>query len=264
MKTDLWRSDLYDNHHQFVSAYGKDIVSLLDPKQEEYILDAGCGTGDLTNDIAQSGAIVHGIDQSSNMIEAAKGKYPALSFSVNDILHLQDENTYDAFFSNAVLHWINRPQEALENIYQSLKSKGRMVVEFGGKGNVENIRQAIHQNYHKLYPDFEPLQEPWYFPSIGEYTAQMEKANFSVVQAVHYKRPTPLQGEDGLRNWMKMFAHSMLVDLTYEEKERLFDAVEQQLKPVLYQNQQWMADYYRLQVIAIKPSFSSNVSREKT
>ncbi|MEO8721690.1 MAG: methyltransferase domain-containing protein, partial [Ginsengibacter sp.] len=73
-----WDSTLYDTQHSFVSKYGEDVVQLLNPQPGETILDAGCGTGDLTAMIASSGAIVEGIDLSKEMIHQAKEKFPEL------------------------------------------------------------------------------------------------------------------------------------------------------------------------------------------
>ena len=41
-----WDSILYDEAHGFVSKYGEEILSYLNPKPYESILDLGCGTGD--------------------------------------------------------------------------------------------------------------------------------------------------------------------------------------------------------------------------
>ena len=52
-------------------------------------------------------------------------------------------NEFDAVFSNATLHWVKPPIQALRCIYQSLKQGGRFVAEFGGKGNVQTIVDEI-------------------------------------------------------------------------------------------------------------------------
>src|SRR5690625_999116 len=103
---DEWNPNLYDTKHSFVSKYGKDLVNLLAAKENECILDLGCGTGDISNLIQDSGAHVLGVDSSSKMIQQAKYKYPHIPFEVGDANQLQYENKFNAVFSNATLHWI--------------------------------------------------------------------------------------------------------------------------------------------------------------
>lgn len=249
---DFWEANVYDKKHAFVSNYGMELVDLLSPGKTEKILDVGCGTGDLSFRIAENGAQVDGIDMSPNMIEWARKKYPSLSFKVVNLYELPQTNKYDAIFSNAVLHWVTDPMKALENFYRSLRQGGRIVAEFGGKDNVRQIRKAIHAAYQELFPFASPLKEPWYFPSMGEYTMLLEKAGFTVHYAKYYSRPTPLEGKDGISNWLFQFAASMLEHLSDREKKDLIHEVENRLHPVIFQNGQWIADYCRLQVMAVK------------
>jgi len=58
MSQDFWNSALYEKNHAFVWQCGEALLELLDPKAGEQILDLGCGTGQLTEKIAQSGAFV--------------------------------------------------------------------------------------------------------------------------------------------------------------------------------------------------------------
>ncbi len=104
-----WNANLYDAKHGFVWKYGSDVVSLLAPQPGERILDLGCGTGHLTAQIAESGARVVGVDQSPEMVLAARAAYPKLKFEVADARELKFDQEFDAVFSNAVLHWIHEP-----------------------------------------------------------------------------------------------------------------------------------------------------------
>ena len=67
-----WNAGLYDDKHSFVSQYGEALISWLKPQEGERILDLGCGTGKLANEIAGFGAVVTGIDASAEMINKAK------------------------------------------------------------------------------------------------------------------------------------------------------------------------------------------------
>nr|WP_263323531.1 class I SAM-dependent methyltransferase [Neobacillus sp. Marseille-Q6967] len=246
---DQWNASLYDLKHSFVSKFGNDLVDLLAPKKGEKILDLGCGTGDLANKLSELEVIVLGIDKSENMVHQAQKKYPKLSFMVSDAINLDFEEEFDAVFSNATLHWVKPPNKALDGIYRSLKHGGRFVAEFGGKGNVQTITDEIT---HQLKNYQQTPQFPWYYPSIGEYTTLMEQAGFRVTFAHHYDRPTPLEGDNGLRNWIEMFALGMFEGISENIKEQVLSKVENNLKPLLIKDGIWMADYKRIRVIGIK------------
>src|SRR5215472_3101278 len=101
-----WNSKLYQESHSFVWQYGQDVLKLLAPQAGERILDLGCGTGQLTADIARSGAEVLGVDYSAEMIAGARKNFPAIRFEVAEASCLGFEEAFDAVFSNAVLHWV--------------------------------------------------------------------------------------------------------------------------------------------------------------
>lgn len=247
-----WNSQLYDEKHQFVSAYGEGVVELLAPKKDERILDLGCGTGDLANKLFSLGANVIGADYSQSMVEQAEHKYPHIPFFVKDAVHLGFESEFDAVFSNAVLHWIKQPEQVLESVYKSLGNGGRFVAEFGGQYNVKKITDSIVSELKKLGYSMSKADFPWYFPSIGEYTTLMEKAGFRVVFAAHIDRPTRLDGTNGLINFLVMFADVFFIDVSESDKQTVLQNVEKDLKNTLFHDDHWIADYKRIRVMGIK------------
>ena len=60
-----WNTAQYDDKASFVWKYGEGVIELLAPRAGELILDLGCGTGHLTNKIADLGAKVIGLDNHS-------------------------------------------------------------------------------------------------------------------------------------------------------------------------------------------------------
>lgn len=249
---DQWNANLYDIKHSFVSSYGNFLIDLLAPKNGEKILDLGCGTGDLAKKLHDLGTEVTGVDKSSNMVSAAVKKYPEISFRVADATDLPYRNEYDAVFSNATLHWVKDPKKALESIYNSLKENGRFVAEFGGKGNVQTIAQEMIYQLQLGGFGYQKEQNPWYYPSIAEYSTLMEEVGFRVTFAQHIDRPTPLEGEEGLRNWMDMFGNAFFQGITEEQKKLVQSKVEDNLREKLYQDGKWVADYIRIRVVGVK------------
>lgn len=249
---DYWDANLYDRNHCFVSSYGNSLIELLDPQQGEKILDLGCGTGDLANELNNASVDVLGIDRSKNMIKKAQSKYPHINFQVGDATNLDYECEFDAVFSNATLHWIKRPKQVLSCIYKSLKPGARYVAEFGGKGNIETIANEIIRQLGNLGVEYDPDTFPWYYPSIAEYASLMESVGFRVTFARHYDRPTPLKGKDGLKNWIEMFGIHMLQGVNETKKKEIITKVKNSLKTVLYKENNWIADYKRIRIMGIK------------
>lgn len=248
-----WNAQLYDSKHSFVSQFGTSLVELLSPKSGESILDLGCGTGHLTDKIAAFGAEVIGIDSASTMIEQARHHYPNLRFEVADATDLQFQEQFDAVFSNAVLHWIREPEKVVAGVQRALKPGGRFVAEFGGKGNVNAVIRAISYAMEAVgYPVDEAIN-PWYFPSIGEYGTLLEQQGLELTFATLFERPTLLDdGDQGMQNWIKMFGNSFLQILPADKQTEVLANIENQLRPTLYQEGTWFADYKRIRVMAIK------------
>ena len=253
--THIWQSDHYDNKLDFVSELGKGVVELLAPTCDEKILDLGCGTGELAHLIARSGAIVSGMDLSESMIKTAKEKYPHINFLVGNGENFQLTEQVDAVFSNAALHWMTNPRNVLECVWNTLKNEGRFVAEFGGKGNVETVIQAISKVLDKDYSIDASKLNPWYFPSIAEYSTLLEQQGFHVVYAIHFERPTRMKdGEQGLSHWLKGFADNFFRSFTSAEKEKVIDKICAEARNELFENEDcWYVDYKRIRIIAIKP-----------
>ncbi|HVW36746.1 MAG TPA: methyltransferase domain-containing protein [Pirellulales bacterium] len=248
-----WNAGLYDQRHSFVYQHGADLLELLAPQAGERILDLGCGTGHLTAQIAGLGAAVLGLDASAEMIAEARRNHPQLSFGIADATQFQVAESFDAVFSNAVLHWVRPPERAVERIAAALKPGGRFVAEFGGKGNVASIVAAAAQAVSAVLGRDAGDVNPWYFPSVGEYASLLEANGLEVRYAALFDRPTPLEeGEQGMANWLTMFGAPCFAMLAEADRPRaVADAVER-ARPKLYRDGQWTADYRRLRVVATK------------
>lgn len=246
--SDNWNADLYAGKHSFVWKLSSSLIDTLAPKAGERILDIGCGTGQLTAKIAESGAEVIGIDQSANMLEEARRLFPHLQFDQKDAHDFGYAESFDAVFSNATFHWIKQPEKVIHCIQQVLKPNGRLVVEFGGKGNVHHLVASMESASHSLFG--EPISHPWYFPSISEFSSLLDQSGLEVTQAMLFDRPTPLEGEEGLRNWIKMFGTHWLSQISSTQHPEFFELVENYARSYLFQQGQWYADYRRLRVTA--------------
>ncbi|HEY1424381.1 MAG TPA: methyltransferase domain-containing protein [Candidatus Acidoferrum sp.] len=248
-----WNANLYDAKHGFVWENAKAVTALLAAKPGERILDLGCGTGALTADIAATGADVVGVDRSGEMIEEARKKFPNLHFGVCDARSLPFAGEFDAVFSNAALHWIPEAERVVEGVARALRPGGRFVAEFGGKGNVCKVLRALDAALTQL--GISPAgANPWYYPSVAEYSTLLEKHGLEVREAALFDRPTKLEdGERGFSNWITMFCESFLERVPNAKREDFLRAVEQAARPTLWKSDHWELDYRRLRISAWKP-----------
>lgn len=248
-----WNARLYDDKHAFVFKYGEDLVEDLAPRAGERILDLGCGTGYLTHLIAQKGATVTGIDNSPTMIEMADNMYPGLNFLVRSATDFDFDTPFDAIFSNAVLHWVLDKEAAIECIYRNLRPGGRLILEMGGKGNVEEILVATRKvlTRHGFYNN--AATQLWYFPSLGEYSTLLEKRGFRIRNAAHFDRPTELKDtEAGIKDWLRMFANAFFRNIPDTSVDTILGEIQEAVRQTNYRGHKWYGNYKRLRIEAIR------------
>ena len=255
-----WDAKLYNEKHSFVYEYGKDLIELLNPKDDECILDLGCGSGQLTAEISKKAKMVIGMDSSQDMIQNARLNFPELEFELGDATDFHLDTVFNSVFSNAVLHWVTDFESAISCRYSNLIPGGKIVLEFGGKGNVQTIIEQLRKALNKKGYTNQSNLHLWYFPSISEYTTHLEKAGFEVVFAQLYDRPTELSDEkNGIKDWISMFGSTFFIGVSTIDKEEILSEVQEVLKPVLLREGKWYADYKRLRVIAVKKTSSPKV-----
>jgi trans-aconitate methyltransferase len=248
-----WDSTLYDESFGIITQLGAGVVELLAPRPGERIVDLGCGTGGLTVQIATAGAEVVGIDASEAMIARARELYPDLRFEVAKGEDFTVESPVDAVFSSAALHWMWPPQEVAASVARALKPGGRFVAEMGGKGNIATITGAIYQALAEEGVSPEQVRNPWYFPSIGEYSSLLERAGFEVVLMQLFDRPTPLDDcPNGVADWLRMFGGAFLAAVPDTRRAHVQERVNELTRPLLEREGRWVADYRRLRFVAVR------------
>jgi trans-aconitate methyltransferase len=251
-----WDAKGYDNRFSFVTTYGEALVDRLDPQAGEHVIDLGCGTGHLTAQIAQRGAVTEGLDADPQMLSEARATYPQLVFREADARSFAVAAPVNAVFSNATLHWIPErdQQRVLDTVHRALQPGGRFVAEMGGAGNVAAILAAVAQARasHGLPERTEP---PWCFPTPAEQAARLERAGFRVRSVEHFDRPSALSPGDTTANWLGMFGVGLLSDVPADQRQSLLAEVDRLTAPDLQASDgSWHADYVRLRWYATAAS----------
>jgi trans-aconitate 2-methyltransferase len=138
-----------------------DLLARVGAELPDYVVDLGCGPGNLTTLLAERWphAAVCGVDSSPQMIEAARKLIPAgaprpsgsgpvltshapgLSFMVDDIRHWEPQSLPDVIVSNAVLQWVPGHRELLVRWADQLADGGWLA--FQVPGNYDQPSHAI-------------------------------------------------------------------------------------------------------------------------
>lgn len=246
-----WDANTYTEKFHFVHQYGRKLFGLLDEIKGKTVIDLGCGNGALTKQLSDMGANVIGMDASAKMLEIARMNYPKLCFMQMDATEFSVNEKVDIVFSNAVLHWIEKERQmnVLYNIADSLKVGGVFVCEFGGACNNAKIHHALAEVFANRGLAY---KMPFYFPTIGEYAPLLEKVGLKVQYATLFDRLTELGGEDGLAEWIKMFVKRPFENVSDDKANDMIQEAIALLKPDLYQNKRWYADYVRIRFRAMK------------
>jgi trans-aconitate 2-methyltransferase len=178
-------------------AWGRTVTARLAPVAGERILDLGCGTGRLTEEIAaRPGIFVVGLDRSAAMLQEAasrqaRGQTPALDSRTGpayvraDGAALPFLEAFDAVFSAATFHWITDHERLFTTIHHALKKGGRLVAQAGGAGNLELLygrarRLMQSPRYERFYTAW---AEPCHFENVSDTEARLERAGFQDLEA---------------------------------------------------------------------------------
>ena len=229
-----WDACDYANHSSVQQKWAKELISKLGLRGNESLLDIGCGDGKVTAEIStylQAGFVM-GIDSSEEMISLANKTfpsdvYPNLSFLNQDARKLTFYQKFDVVFSNAVLHWVLDHRPVLKGINQSLKPRGRVVVQMGGKGNasrvVEAVNEIVTKDEWKAY--FEKFSFPYGFYAPEEYKPWLKGAGFVVGYLELKPKDMVHENEEEFKGWFRTTWLPYLHRIPREARENFIDVV---------------------------------------
>jgi len=230
-----WNPELYASSSSAQKSWGLELLAKLPLTGNEKVLDVGCGDGKLSAEISMrlpEGSVL-GIDLSEAMVCFAKAHYPKeqfpnLSFMLMNAEKMPFYSEFDVIFSNAALHWIKEP-EAIETVLKgflkSLKPGGKLLAQFGGRGNAEEVLLVLNSmlDGEKWSPYFRNFVFPYGFYGPEEYGKWLKSAGFSAGRAELYSKDMALKGKEGLSGWFASTWHPFTERVPEDLKEEFID-----------------------------------------
>ena len=196
-----WDASRYHRVSEPQFDWGLRVIARLKPAAGERILDLGCGTGRLTEEIRRAApggpARVVGLDRSGAMLTVARtaeSTNGTVRFVQADGAALPFRAAFDAVFSAATLHWIHDHQAVFDSVAIALDRGGRFVAQCGGAGNLRRMLEHTGQlqSAAPYREHFRGWRDPWNFADAETTAARLRAAGLQDVEAWLEEAPVDL------------------------------------------------------------------------
>jgi trans-aconitate 2-methyltransferase len=244
-----WDGASYDRISAPMERLGLAVLDRLQLGGAETVLDAGCGSGRITEALLERLPYGHviAVDQSQSMIDAARerlGDEPRLRLCKLDLLELELGEPLDAILSTATFHWIADHEALFRRLRAALRAGGALVAQCGGEGNITRLRGAVAPlTAREPYAShFEHFQPPWNYAAAEITEQRLLAAGFSSARC--WLAEAPQQPEQPREFLSTIVLGPHVQQLPEDLRERFMDDVLELLpEPVT-------VDYVRLNIDA--------------
>jgi trans-aconitate 2-methyltransferase len=239
-----WDGRTYDRISDPLVRMGAAVVDRLVLEGDERVLDAGCGSGRVTEIVLERlprGSAI-ALDASPSMIEEARARLSRfgerVEYLVADLAGpLAIERRVDAILSTATFHWVADHDALFRNLAAVLRPGGQLVAQCGGAGNIATLTEVLRHTG-------DGWTGPWTFATPEETRRRLEAAGFDRIETWLHDEPVALQGGEELDTYLEtIMLRAHLDRLPPADRPQFVRAVADALpSPVL--------DYVRLNIIA--------------
>jgi trans-aconitate 2-methyltransferase len=179
-----WDAETYDAVSDPQYQWGVEVLGRLDLRGDETVLDAGCGSGRVTAELAKRLPTGHllAVDGSEAMIAKAQQRLGSdASYLVADLAELEIDEPVDLVFSTATFHWILDHDALFRRLRAALHPGGRLFAQCGGQGNVATYAREIVtvMALPEFAPHFEKMTSIWNFAAPEETERKLREAGFA-------------------------------------------------------------------------------------
>jgi trans-aconitate 2-methyltransferase len=240
-----WNAASYDRVADPQARWGAEVLERLPLEGDERVLDAGCGTGRVTELLlarVPRGEVV-ALDVSVAMLDEARRRLAPRGERVSYIhadlgQPLPIEEPVDAILSTATFHWVPDHDALFANLAAVLRPGGRLVAQCGGFGNIARfieVASSVDPNFVRNSHNFQT----------AEATAdRLERSGFVEIETWLSEAPTSFESIPDLEAFLETVCLRVhLASLPEQERAPFVHEVAARMpEPVL--------DYVRLNITA--------------
>ena len=223
-----WDAQTYDRVSDPQYEWGLEVLDRLELEGDEYVLDAGCGSGRVTAKLLDGlpdGRVLC-VDASEQMIEKAREALgDRADYLVSDLAELEVQRPVDVTFSTATFHWLPDHDRLFSRLHAAIRPGGRLVAQCGGAGNVaEHARNIVAVASRPEFAEhFSEMSIMWNFATPAETELRLRNAGFDRVRC--WLENKPVQPEDPYAFTTTVTMGPHLARLPEERRRRFAEAV---------------------------------------
>jgi trans-aconitate 2-methyltransferase len=184
-----------------MARWGGVVLDRLPLAGDETVLDAGCGSGRVTEELLErlpDGRVI-AADAAPSMLVEARRRLERFGDRVTFVecdlgQPLPIAGPVDAVLSTATFHWVADHDALFANLAGVLRPGGRLVAQCGGAGNIESVR--------RIAAELTGWDGPWTFATPAETAARLETAGFVEVETWLHEEPTPIEPGEAMETFL--------------------------------------------------------------
>jgi trans-aconitate 2-methyltransferase len=190
-----WDASTYDRISGPQQAWAAEQLDRLDLAGDEVVLDAGCGAGKITAELARRvpHGTVYAVDAAPSMVRHAQEALGDRAIVLcQDLVELALPEPVDVVFSNATFHWIPDHDALFAALHRNMKPGGRLLAQCGGFGNIDDFRRIAEDvaTEEPFAPYFADWRKPWNYATAEDTAERLRRAGFEDVSCWLEDKPT--------------------------------------------------------------------------
>lgn len=250
-----WNAGEYERLADPMTRWGGQVLERLQLNGDETVMDGGCGTGRVTEQLLAKlprGKVI-GVDFSSQMIEQAKERFAKeqrVTLYVGDLTTFAPPEPVDAMLSTATFHWVKDHDKLFTQLARILKPHGQLVAQCGGATNIAGVMAAIEEvmRSSSYATAFDGWSGPWCYATPEETQERLTRAGFTDIHTWLNPEPTVLTSRDHLADYLQTIVLGQhLLRLPTEHHRPFAEAVSDTVSGRVGQP---LIDYVRLNIVA--------------